>query len=945
MMDGEAPKPNPGLAPWLTAAAALILFAFSSSRLAVPEVSAGYLADALRLTPFPTMDRPLWAGLVRLLAGGLPAHSAAIANALSVLLGALAVGLLARLVARSVVERFARPLPGLSTLAGVAAGLVLATSVPFWLTSNRAHPATLGIVLWLGALNLMQEYSRRGRLGWLVAAGLAFSAGLAEWPALLLLAPVVAVQMLVALWQQHQVSAGRVFLLALSVVLTPLIWAWVAWTYARLPAASWREMEGFTDAFRYVLIGYRDTLLRSVPRQGWLILLFTSLAPWLVAYLAAKSPPARRVEPGLLILQILVTLLVVATILNAPLTPWAMMGTRPLLVAPYVLMAAAAGYLLVYWGAVLALMARSAGSRGVVAFLVLVAAGLIGVAVVRSGPQVSTRSAAPVQRMAETMLEHVRGRDVIITHGLLADPLRLLNHQQGARRMILDAPLSEYSGYRRYLASLFSEPRQQSLALAGLVPVLVDWLATDSNLVDRLAMQPNPDLWLGEGLQPVPMGTCFLGVRTVSTQTLQDVVENAERFWPQAERDVRALRETAPRLAALADELAAHWSRVANDTGVFFEHHGRREEARAAYAQARRLDADNVSAAANLVVLGQAAGWSGIDVEEADLALAVAPRDRPLGETIARHGHLRRREAAQLLGAAVTLATDMPSDADLEWRAAVEAYQQGDRSGARRRLEAMINQRPEFDAAWILLANLAYEQGDEATLQKCVRQMREARREWPEIPVLLGRLALDRGDMQTAREYLERAAVLRPSELPILEFLLQLDLRDRDYRRAENRSRQLLSVRPGSVSGLTGLGAVLRSYQRYELAEDTLRRVLEAQRYPPALAELALVLLARDRTGEARALAEEAVVLGPRLSATHEALGILLLQQGDAVGAADALMRSQALDPQRRATRVYLAAALQRAGRSAEASALAAELRKERHGKDRELDAVLANLP
>lgn len=948
MMDPSVPRPTLSRWPWLAGGCALLLFGLTSTVRPVPDGSAAFLVDALRLSPFPSMDRPLWGGLVRILDALAPGYTVALANGLSVVLGALAVALLARLVEGSLGHRPSRHAPGLEALAGVVAGLALATSIPFWLVSNRAHPATLGLVLALSAMVLFQHYRRQPRGLALVAGTLLYAAGMAELPTLLVLAPVIAGQVLVSLWQQRQLTVGRVCALAGLLVVTPLIWWMAAWSYARLPAADWREMHGVGEALRYELIAYRDTLLRSVPRQGWLIILFTSVLPWLVAFLGAKSKLPPRLHAGTWLLHLLVTLLLLAMAWNAPLTPWAILGTQPLLVMPYVLVASALAYQVAYWGGVLALrlerMSRPPG-RGLTAVMALVLLCLLAVAGIRAAPEVSTRSAVPVQRIAETMVAHLGTRDVLVTHGLLSDQIRLLNWQRGRNLMVLDAPVSEYSGYRRYLASLFDEPRRQSLALAGLAPVLVDWLANDPALADRLAVQPNPDLWLSEGFQPLPLATCFAGVRAVSTQDVEQVRQVAADFWAQAGILLGQVRATAPRLTQVADELAAHWSRVANDTGVFFEHQGDREAARRAYAQARLLDPDNVSAAANLVVLGQAAGWSGVDLEEADLALAVAPRDRPLYEVYQRYGHLRRREAAQLLGAAVRLATDAPTAEDVEWQAALEVYQRGDRVEARRQVEQIIQKRPEFDPAWIVLANLAYEQGDEATLQKCVRQMREVRREWPEIPVLLGRLALERGDLATAREYLERAAVLRPSELAILDFLLQLDLRERDYRRAENRARQLLSAHPDSVAGLIGLGAALRSHERWGLAEDTLRRVLEIQRHPQALAELALVLADQGRLDEAQPLAEEAVRTGPRLPATHEALGILLFRKGAMPEAIAALQNALALDGQRWATRVYLAAALQQGGQVEPAAALARTLRKERHPKDRELDRVLANVP
>lgn len=940
----EIAKPNLTISrwPWAVVFVSVLIFGLSSTTLPVPDVSAAFLADALRLTPFPGMERPLWSWLIRLLAGGLPAHAVLLANALSVLLGAAGAGLLARLVEGSLLERRIRVSERLAPLAGVVAGLALALSTPYWLVSNRAHPATLGLALFLLALNLLQHarLTRSTRGLWL--GTLVYALGIAELPAMLVLAPVIAGQTLLTLWQNQALRVGRVLGLMLVLLVAPLVWWLAAVDYARLPAASWREMSGTLEVLRYELISYRDVLLRSAPKQGWLILLFTTLLPWLVALVAVRQAPRPTPRLGPVLLFLLLITLVAAVLLNAPLSPWSLLGLRPFLVLPYVLLATALAYLLVTGATMLTVWRAQprvvVPAAGVLAFVLL--AGMAA----RSAPDISTRSAAPVADLAELTLQHAGARDVLVVNSLMPDAMRLLLFQQGRRVTLLDAAYSELSGYRRYMASLFDNPRQQSLAMAGLGPVLVDWLAMDTSVVERLALQTAPDFWLSEGFQPLPLGNLYAGVRTVTPAEVDRVQTVSETYAARVRSASDVLRASSPRMEPLAQAMLAQAARVANDTGVFFEYHGQPDRARRAYARARQLDPANVSAAANLAVLGQAAGWTGIDVEEADLALAVAPRDVPLGLVVRQYGHLKRREAAQLLGGWGG-GMDAPSGDDPAWANVVQAYRQGDGAEARRRVEKLLTERPEFDPAWILLAHLAHEQGDEETVQRCVRKMREVRREWPELTVLLGRQALARNDLAAARDFFERAALLRPSEMSIHELLLNLDLRERNFERAEARARQMLSLQPASVSGLIGLGAVLRFHERLDLAEHTLNRVLELQRHPQALAEMALVQAEQGQLADARKLAEEAVAQGPRWPAAWEALGVVLRQQGEHAPALKAFQSAHALDAQRRSARVYLADALVRAGQQPAAHELIRALRKERHGKDREMDAVLSALP
>lgn len=931
--------------PWVAASLCLVLFGLTTTRLPVPEESASYLVDHLRLTPFAPMDRPIWGWIIRGLAALSPTSVVAWANGLSVVLGALCVGLLGRLVARSVTTlHFQRLAPGLAGMAGWTAALALATSIPFWLVSNRAHPATLGLFLFLGALNLIQDFRLRGGMVWLWLGTLVYAVGLAELPTMMVYAPVVAGHILVMLWQKRRLSVRLVLSLLPVLLVAPLVWLISAMEYAGLPAAAWREMNGLGEAYRYGLVQYRDIILHSVPKQGWLIILFTSLLPWTISFFTARQDEAPMISWSTAILQGLITVSVVAILWNAPLTPWSMLGTQPLLVTPYVLIASAFAYGLVYWGSLLVPRVEVSRARWVPGLLAAVATVVCGGAAVLHRPEVSTAAAIPVSKLAAAMLDHVQGRDFVVSSGLLSSPLRLEARRQNRSITLVDLPLSDLSGYRRYLASLFRGERQKSLALAGLAPVLVEWLDTGTDAVERLALQVTPDIWLSEGYEPLPLGSAYLGTRSLTTADVERVRSVAQAFWPEAQIWLAEWQRLLPRQKTQARALAAYFARVANDTGVFFEHAGYREEARKAYAQARMLDADNVSAAANLVVLGQAAGWTGIDVEEADLALAVAPRDRSFHAVAARFGHLRRREAAQLVGTA-GLSSDAPAEADAAWNAAVAGYLKGERLETRRRVEKLIAERPEFDPAWILLATLAYEQGDEATLQKCVRQMRTVRREWPELTVLLGRQALDRQDLTAAREFFERAAQLRPGDMPILELLLQLDLRERDIRRGEARVRQILAQQPGNVAGQLGLAIILRTQGRDDLAADTLKRVLEIQRHPVALSELAVLKLKSGQVPEAQALAEEAVAQGGRLASSHEALGLVHQQQGKLDQALDDYSRALALDAHRLSARVHLALALYRSGQVENGLELARTLRKERHTFDRELQEALDQLP
>jgi hypothetical protein len=106
-------------APWAVALLALLLFGlhqFAPAGSRKPRYL--FWPTRLRLSPFPSMDRPLWGWLIRLLAGPVPGSAVVVAHGLSVVLGACGAGLLARLVEGSLVDRRIRTGTTLGPLAG-----------------------------------------------------------------------------------------------------------------------------------------------------------------------------------------------------------------------------------------------------------------------------------------------------------------------------------------------------------------------------------------------------------------------------------------------------------------------------------------------------------------------------------------------------------------------------------------------------------------------------------------------------------------------------------------------------------------------------------------------------------------------------------------------------------------------------------------------------------
>lgn len=896
---------------------AFALYALTSSRYAVPDLSAELLVQHLHLTPFPPMHQPVWSWVARAIASVAGPSAVPALNLFSAACGAGAVWLLFALLRDLVQDPDVKSrAPGLGFVAALAAALYLATCVPFWMVSNRAHPASMSLLLLLGSLALLARFARTRRLGLLYAATVVYAVGAADAVAFLFCAPVVALYAVVLLWRLGLCTPTALLRCAACTLAFPAILLLGAAEYAALPAAQWREFQGLWDALHYYLLDYRSMIRAAVPRQGWLLLLMTSILPFFVGAMAMRKRRAWDAGPGVYVLYLVLTGVAVLVLFNGPVAPWTVIGASPLLVTPYALVAACYAFMIVRWGSVIvAYRANARRAPGpVTACLGLAALALVAVAAVRNAPAVSTRDAGDVHALAAASLDHLSGRTLVVTEGLLDHHLLLEARARGQRVRLLDVFASEQPAYARYMASLFDEPRRQGMALAGLGPLLVDWLDEGDSAAADLAISFTPDLWLSTGHEPEPMATTYLGARDRGALEPDRVSAAGTSFWDLAVPALARLTNGTPAMRRLAPVLGMRWSRIANDTGVYLENAGVLDQAETAYRRALDLNPDNLSAALNLVVLARAGGGEAAGAE----ALVERERGRATNRTpvaVAQaYGHLRTKDAADLVWG-----SGRAPSADPAWQEAIRAYLGGDRADARRRLERLVTDQPGRDDAWILLARVAYEQGDVEAVQRCLRQMRAVEREWPALLVILGRLALDRGDLQSARDYFERASVLSPGDLATLETLLWMDTREQDTRKQQSRIRRILSQQPAHGSANFALGRLLMEDGRYEAAEVALRRAAVQRRDAEVLAALAWAVQRRGGHEEALALSTEAVGLNGRLGAARVARAHALLDLDRPDEARQELDRALALDARDVSARVGLAHLLARTGERDEA--------------------------
>ena len=102
-------------------------------------------------------------------------------------------------------------------------------------------------------------------------------------------------------------------------------------------------------------------------------------------------------------------------------------------------------------------------------------------------------------------------REWFISSGYLDDVLLLKAREQKKEIKVLSTTRAGTKSYRKYVATMFDDPRLQGLVQVGMMPMITEWLSKEPSAVDKIAVFDLPDLWFMHGYTPVPQKLFFRG--------------------------------------------------------------------------------------------------------------------------------------------------------------------------------------------------------------------------------------------------------------------------------------------------------------------------------------------------------------------------------------------------------------------------------------------------
>jgi predicted Zn-dependent protease len=867
---------------------ALLIYGATLSPGFFPGASASHVASHLGVHAFPPTMHHVWGWLIAA-AAAIPIGPLAFrVHAVGAVCAATSVWLLFQIMTRLKRSRvFEEGMPRetaerVRLFTALFAAAALAIAPPFWMAATRAHPLSLSLTLMLAAFYLILRYGEEGGARRLYASVLMYAVGMANYASLVLYLPIYVLLALIFIYRQGQLRWGMLFkLTALGLAgAIPLLLA--AALYRVSDAYGWREFSHIGQVLWYMLLDQYRFVLRAVPRVGWLTVGVVSVLPWIAVFglgISRRSISAGSLFGGAL-LSLLLTALAVGVFLDIKISPWALTGDQPLLISPYVLIAMWTASLAGYWLAVCR-PHRAAMNRAVAGFWTALAFGFLGFVAVRNHSVASGADGRWFARYAREIADRVGDRPYLVSGSPFDDLLLLEARARGRRLDAINLRQAQSLAYRRYVASLFDEPRYKSLAVVNLQPMLLEWFARETNIAERVAVLDLADLWMAAQRIPEPRGLLYAGRAPEDPLDVAALASDNRAFWqafaiPASER---VWHDRHPAAAAVRGMLAQS-AKAANNLGVLWEETGHPDLAEEAYRNARRFNTNNISALVNLHALLKRQGRDEAASIEALIERQISMSDvrRQLWALSYHHGVIRTPELYAGRGWAWAM-SGKPALAAENIRQAIDL---GGESAALRFALAALDAAQEGtgDAEEALLAELERDPSNRSAA------------------IGLYQIALRRGRFDVARGRLDALRNLNVGKQFIETEEAILHALSGDTARASEALAEIVRREPDNLRAWAALAVVAGERQDSKTVREALDQLQQARRASPAVRFMAAQIALRegDRAGARRQL-EQILRQEPRHSPALELMIKLSMMEGDRDGAEAWLDRLIANEP------------------------------------------------
>ncbi len=931
-----------------------------------PGTSAGATGKVLGFLPSVPVTHPLWLLLSRA-AAAIPAFDAVLRlNLFSAVCGSLTAAWLCRVTKRVIFECIReapavrlvpageetldnkeREVPDgdvmehvLASLGGVVAAFSFAFCAPFWIASASLHTQPFTLLLTVFTLDILACYHFTGKTSACVVAMFLFGLGLAESVVFVALAPFVLVLVLLDSIRYDQISESFL-LLMLSVCLAGLAanLALLVLLSDLVPAAN---MDSLFRLMAGLARSHADALMRGLPKTGWLLVVFQTTAPLLLALVSLRRFFSHQNEIKQwkwLAANTMVTAFLLACLVNLQGTAWSMAregGHLPII--PCLSVALASGVLFTYWGLVLAapvynqyyeLASAPLGLRLLGFGMCVLLGGVTMLTLHTNANDADGRKAAFADRIADVMLAQAGPALCFMTDGTLDLNMLIRNRLKGSALTFLPCP-QETGGTgaartEKRLPFRLTLPGKEPLPSPSLETFVEHWLHENPKGCGQVAVAGNPLLWQRAGLTPVPNGLVYGGTDDERKLDVKDLLARNRECWRQVAPLLAEDRTMRPELRLIQTRVRVLASRVANDLGVLLEDMGDVQGAESAYTEALQLDGENICSVLNRHGLRLT---NGNPAQAQDFASQIEKLSaKPdlivtFDATVSRYGRLSHQDADIILPAvmlnyklgsqppafmlrllekwlgafrsfplnpdpAITRAARAGDTApDTMLSQALAMLLDGQTAKAETRLRSIIGTRPNNLSAWALLAEVLMARGDLKEVRDVILPSMRASHavtgtnDCTLVDMTQGCLLMRTVPPQLpeARACFERALSQTPTLIAASDELLRADRLLGDAARLEADALRIVKHTPDHATANAILGSLLLGQKRYIEAESFLRHSLKV--YPAAgtLNDLAELFRQQNKLAEAEQHARLAIRLAPDFYQAWDTLGNILVE-------------------------------------------------------------------
>ena len=930
---------------------ALLVYALTISTGVYPGESARLMATYSGLTPLELPLHPIWGVVVSWLSSlslfTLPLRL----NLFSMLCTVISVGLLYRLVAFLIheiiyeeysVEYSAR----VSQWAGVVAAIAFMFSVPVWQSATRLQYQSFDMLLVLMSASLLISFARTKWRVFLVAFASLQGIGVVESVIFIPLAPVFLVFLVAVLWKQGQLTLNRVAWMGLIAAAGLGLYYLVARRFLASPDA---EALGFTMPFDVVIAVWKAQLaeLRSgLSRVNWLILLLTSVVPWLAAAFASFRALNNERSWSQYILHLTLTLLVVLGLGNAVISPWEILkplGRLP--VWAYTLLAMTAGYLVAYWylllkverprrGQSTSVLTKQTGDwLGLIVTYPLV--GIVILASLINTMECRGSRGAFADRCAREILDRLGSRTWFVTDGTLDPHLLVAARERGQELNLLCLQNDMSPFYLKWMArqierkNLFAPEdvqRMKNTLALGILPFIQDWFAMDKEIEKKVAVFGVPDFWYTAGLTPVPEYFFFAGARDIQTYQNVPLFKDYMAFWKEMDPVLAASKKasTDPTVRHRL-HLRRHMGFVANNLGVLLEDLGKEDDAFAVYTYVHDvIDPENISALVNRFEMARrgaavaSASKESIERELKDF-IADLKHQYPLWSLSRYYGYVRSPELFARLGwgwalsgqtgaalAGVKRAFELlPTEqrgSVMQTMAAIYSLSE-DKSKTAAIYQDMIKNDPGNRAAMLGLARIAVQEGALDKAKSWLEQAAKSDDTRGTLGVEWAVIHLMNNDLGNARLALQEATDLQPKNLQAWAMLAMVQLQQDQVDDVESvvlpRMEKIAGTPDDYFIQITRAQTALKKGTKYQrVARDAFLRASMLRPDIVGVKDMILQLdIAMNDQKNAELHARQVLRTNRKHALANYVMGSLRLQEGAYGEAEDFLRRSVESQP------------------------------------------------